>query len=93
MRVLRARRMSRFRSSRLQGERHVFTWEGPGSGETHSSLAGRQPSKQLQMCRMQEELRFCRVPFRISLRMVRHDGKKDSYPFVLIFVFTAIRFY
>jgi hypothetical protein len=26
------------------------------------------------MCRVQEGLFFCRVPFRVSLRVVRHDG-------------------
>jgi len=58
----------------LQGERHVLAWEGSVSGETHSSLARRQSSEQFEMCRMQEGLFFCRVPFRVPLRVVRHDG-------------------
>lgn len=75
MRVLRARRMPRLRGGRLQGECYVSTWEGSVSSEAHSSLAGRQSSEQLEMRRMQEELFHCRVPCRVSLRVVRHDGK------------------
>lgn len=73
MRVLRAHRMPRLRCGRLQGECHIPTWEGSVSSEAHSSLAGRQSSEQLEMCRMQEELFYCRVPCRVSLRVVRHD--------------------
>lgn len=76
MRVLRARRMPRLRGGRLQGECHIPTWEGSISSEAHSSLAGRQSSEQLEMCSMQEELFYCRVPCRVSLRVVRHDGKR-----------------
>jgi len=71
--------MPRLRGGRLQGECHISTWEGSVSSEAHSSLAGRQSSKQLEMCRMQEELFYCRVPCRVSLRVVLHDGKKKIH--------------
>lgn len=75
MRILRAHGVPGFCRGRLQGERHVSTWEGLGAGKPHSSLARRQSSQQFEMRCLQEKLFFCRVPFRVSLRVVRHDGK------------------
>lgn len=88
MRVLRARRMPRLRGGRLQGECHVSTWEGFVSSEAHSSLAGRQSSGQLEMRRMQEELFYCRVPCRVPLRVVRHDGKRTIRYYRRLIAFT-----
>lgn len=75
MRILRAHGVPGFCRGRLQGERHVSARKGLGAGKPHSSLARRQSSQQFEMRCLQEKLFFCRVPFRVSLRVVRHDGK------------------
>lgn len=74
MRVLRAHGVPGLRRGRLQGERHLLTWKGLGSSKTHSPLARGQSSQQLEMRRLQEKLFLSRVPFRVPLRVVRHDG-------------------
>lgn len=77
MQVLRAHGLPELCRARLQGERHVFTWKGLGTGKTHPSLARRQSSQQFEMRCLQEKLFHCRVPFRVSLRVVRHDGNSS----------------